>query len=362
MGRIRVNKAGVTAQEASLNAVGTKVSDISSQLESARVAVNRCIKSNNTIAIRIRAAQLRISNDSNNILQLRSALATINDKYSSCENKLFLVSNSNELFIAATNIADSLSHFINSDSIGLTPDWIENMPYTSIATLAGLSVSDSYEWILDKLTSGKSNISNIRDLSELGWLFTGNENLQEISKSFKEMGDNSVFKTAGYLDDGLDLIDAINNGDLDALESLADKYMKQGVKYLTGAKGATGAIYLDLGLNMGKNFAESAQAFTEDPSLSTAFDTVWSVSAGAFLDTGFGLAENTLDFVYGVFGADFDNEDFNEAMDFLSGALHDVTEAAVVTVVDTATEIVETIGSGVAAIGETVGSWFKKLF
>ena len=187
MGRIRLNKAGVTAQEASLNAVGTKVSDISSQLESARVAVNRCIKSNNTIAIRIRAAQLRISNDSNNILQLRSALATINDKYSSCENKLFLVSNSNELFIAATNIADSLSHFINSDSIGLTPDWIENIPYTSLATLAGLSVSDSYEWILYKLTSGKSNISNIRDLSELGWLFTGNENLQEISKSFKEM-------------------------------------------------------------------------------------------------------------------------------------------------------------------------------
>lgn len=88
MGYIRVNKSGLTAQEASLNAVGAKISDISSGLESARAAVNRYIKSNNTIAVRIRTAQLRIANDGNNILQLRSALATINDKYSSCETKL----------------------------------------------------------------------------------------------------------------------------------------------------------------------------------------------------------------------------------------------------------------------------------
>ena len=69
----------------------------------------------------------------------------------------------------------------------------------------------------------------------------------------KEIGDNPIFNVAGYLDDSLTLKDAIDAGNLDALEDLADKYMKKGVKLATGASGVTGAIYLDLGLNMGKN-------------------------------------------------------------------------------------------------------------
>lgn len=88
MGYIRINSASMTAQETSLGAVVSKISDISSQLESARVAVNRCIKSNNNIAANIRTVQLRITNDSKSVFRLSSTLKTINDKFASCENKL----------------------------------------------------------------------------------------------------------------------------------------------------------------------------------------------------------------------------------------------------------------------------------
>ncbi len=116
MGYIRVNKSDLTAQEASLNAVGAKISDISSRLESARAAVNRCIKSNNTIAVRIRTAQLSISNDGHNILQLRSALATINDKYSSCENSLI----GNQATLYGVELANTVDEIVSAEMLDNT--------------------------------------------------------------------------------------------------------------------------------------------------------------------------------------------------------------------------------------------------
>ena len=74
------------------------------------------------------------------------------------------------------------------------------------------------------------------------------------------------------------------------------------------------------------------------------------------------MAENTLDFVYGLFGAEFDHADFNQAMDFLGNALQDTAETVVVTAVETTKTIVEGIGSSISAIGESVGNWFSKLF
>ena len=351
MGYIQVNHTILVMQEPQLEFLARKVSAFSSQLEAANTAIRQSMNLGNASFLSaLKVIQQDIAYEVDCILKLKAVLASVNKEYSFCEAKL----------IGTTlDPTTPLEHLSFSN---LTPDALSSLPYTSISTILSLSLSDKLDPVINKITDYKSTLSNFQDLSEFSWLFTGNTAFRDIRHELKEMGDNPIFNVAGYLDDSLTLKDAIDAGNLDALEYLADKYMKKGVKLATGASGVTGAIYLDLGLNMGKNYVESMQSFVANPSVSTAFNTVWSVSAGAFLDTGFGLAENTLDFVYGLFGAEFDHADFNQAMDFLGNALQDTAETVVVTAVETTKTIVEGIGSSISAIGESVGNWFSKLF
>ena len=122
---------------------------------------------------------------------------------------------------------------------------------------------------------------------------------------------------------GKKLIDALNTGDLDALENLSEKYLKKGVKsgiqLATGVKvsGVVNSVYLDLGWNLGENITESVQEIADDPSFGSAASGLWNITAGTFFDAGAGLAEDALSFVGDITGQGFDADDFGNAMDYL---------------------------------------------
>ena len=171
------------------------------------------------------------------------------------------------------------------------------------------------------LSEIKSGMGNIKDLTNIYSLFSDSELMQTLGDYAEEIGKDTVLKVASYLDDGKDLLEAISSGDADTLEELIEKYAKKGVQVATGFESSFGSIYLDLGWNLGENAAESVQSFIEEPSLDSLLSGVWNVTGGTFIDAGKNLASGTLDFLYGLVGADFDEQDFNNAMEYLGDSI-----------------------------------------
>lgn len=176
---------------------------------------------------------------------------------------------------------------------------------------------------LDGVNKASSLIKDAADYSEWIDVLFDNEMFGDISDSLGKINKNDFFKVTGYLGDGKKLINALNTGDFDALESLSEKYLKKGVKaatkLATGTKvsGVVNSVYLDLGWNLGLNAAESVKDFIADPSVESAASGLWNITAGTFFDAGTALAKDALSFAGDITGQGFDTEDFSNAMDYL---------------------------------------------
>lgn len=177
--------------------------------------------------------------------------------------------------------------------------------------------------ILDGVSNMSSFIKDTGDYAEWIDVLFDSDMFGDISNQLKDVGKNELFKVAGYLDDGKKLIDALNTGDLDALENLSEKYLKKGVKSgiqlatCVKVSGVVNSVYLDLGWNLGENITESVQEIADDPSFGSAASGLWNITAGTFFDAGAGLAEDALSFVGDITGQGFDADDFGNAMDYL---------------------------------------------
>lgn len=82
-------------------------------------------------------------------------------------------------------------------------------------------------------------------------------------------------------------------------------------------------------------------------------------------DAGAELAKDGLDLVYTILGKDFDEADFDMAMDFVSNAMETLVEDVAngignigTAAVDAASGIAEAVWDGACNIGKTVASWF----
>lgn len=223
----------------------------------------------------------------------------------------------------------------------------------------------------DTLKDVKSQLGTIEDLSEIIELFGGeNEFAQILGEYADEIGKADILKASGYMVDGSKLLDVLENGNTDALESLLLKYGKKGatklLKTTSGVEGFTGATYISLAVNAGENFAGEMKEFVESPSLGALAGAVWGATGGALWDAGAEVAKDGLDLVYTIFGKEFDESDFDAAMDFVSEGLETIVESAgnVVemvgtAVIDGAVEVAGAAWEGICNVGETVASWFS---
>ncbi|MCD8361604.1 MAG: hypothetical protein LUC98_01375 [Lachnospiraceae bacterium] len=248
----------------------------------------------------------------------------------------------------------------------------EEITYSSLAWLFGA--------ICGLYADVGSAAGKLKTVTEyLGYVFD-NEFLGTVSMMSKEMGDFAIFKVAGWMDDGKDLIEAIEKGDADSVEDLIEKYVKKGIKTLTSGttlpKGVVGATYINIAWNAGENLIDSATEFGEDPSLATAASAVWAVTGEALFDTGTDLAETGLELVYSVVGKEFDGDDFEEAMECLGSLVNPISwitgeNSVVVNAVgdvinntlddlqDSVNCIASTVAEGAVNAGKTVAAWIS---
>lgn len=282
-------------------------------------------------------------NNNVSLTQLLNALETSKREFHSCEIRLSGKGSSSVDIATEMGMYSSRVAYEDSLEIGAGSVTTEELRDTVASngdgyTLAALLTTTGFG--LDYLKEFGSNLGDFKDLFGLWGVLADSENALKVYEGIKEVKDATIFKVSGYINDGRDLVNALESGDADKLEGLIDKYGKKALKAASGASGPTSGIYIDLGYTAIKNFSDSTQAFVKDPSFNTFMAGVWNTTGMAFIDTGVGLAEDTLDFVYKLFGKEFDKVDFHNAMDFLGN-----------TVVDTAKNIGEDIGS---FIGETI--------
>ena len=189
----------------------------------------------------------------------------------------------------------------------------------------------------------------------------------KFTKYLKEyadlIGKGTIFDIAGYLDDSKDLIEALNKGDLEEIEKIAQKWGAGFINkslYSGGSvlKGIEGGVYLDFAWNLGKDITEKGSEFLQDPSIGSLAGFLWeSVVENygqAIWKEGTKLASGTISLVSDLVGWDFDEDDFNDAMDFLGGAFEDVYN-------DTKEAVAyagEQIWNGISS----AASWFCSLF
>ena len=205
----------------------------------------------------------------------------------------------------------------------------------------------------DTLGDMKSTTGKIEGLLEYVDYFSGG-NAAEL---FDEINENGILKVAGYLDDYDDLKKAWESGDADGVKEVLEKYLEKAAGKLTDVPGVGGSIITDLGVNIGKNVAESWNEFIEEPSFDTAWDFAWDSSAGALWDTGTGVTKDLFSLIYPIFGQEFDEADFDTAMNWLEGTVSGAVKGTVENFVEGAEKVGEVIGKGLVAVGETIASW-----
>lgn len=255
----------------------------------------------------------------------------------------------------------------------------------SLQEVSGLSTpfyfSDFEDPIYKVLKEIYSGMGKVEDYSEIleslnsGFLKDFMSEVHELAEEFKDtLKEDKVFQILGYIYDGLDTIKAWTGGDVDKVESLAEKYIKKGIKAGTkefiGVAGNTKSVYIDLAWNFGKNAVEGIQQMNENPSIGSLASLVWDMTGKTFVDTGVNMASEGIEFVYGLLGKEFDKEDFEECMDFLGKVTMESLASFVEnpvqkigTTVNIMTEAagsaVEAVWKGIVNIGESVGSWFS---
>ncbi len=248
---------------------------------------------------------------SKNIRQLKAVLEAALSEYSTTENRLCALSSSNDT-------QASIDSNVKKTDVG-------QLFFATSVVLSNLRLlfGDAAWEMLGGLNKVSSFIKDAGDYSEWIDVLLDSDTFEGVSDFLGDIGKNDLFKVTGYLGDGKKLVDALNDGNLDALESLAEKYAKKGVKL--GIKSATGvkvsgvvnSVYLDLGWNLGENAVESIQDFIDAPSPGSGLSGLWNMTAGTFFDAGTSLAEDALSFVGDITGQGFDNDDFGNAMDYL---------------------------------------------
>ena len=266
-----------------------------------------------------------------NVQQLKTVLEASLSEYSATENHLCTFNQTQSPTTSAGG-NDGSQPILTSPQV--------------LPLLSGGAVWD----ILGAVSEATSFIKDAKDFSEWVDVLFDSDMFEDISDFFGDISKNDILKAAGYLNDGKKLVDALDDGNLDTLESLSEKYLKKGVK--SGIKVATGVkvsgvisgVYLDLGWDLGENTVESVHDFIENPSLETGLSGIWNITAGTFFDTGTGLTKDALSFVSDFTGQWFDADDFGNAMDYL---WHHPIKSAIAT------------GE---VIGDSVASFFDWLF
>lgn len=248
---------------------------------------------------------------SKNVRQLKTVLETALSEYGATENRLCALSSSNDT-------QASIDYNVKKTDVG------QVFAATSgvLSNLQLLFGEAAWE-LLGDVNKVSSFIKDAGDYSEWIDVLFDSDAFENISDFLGDIGKSDLFKVTGYLGDGKKLVDALNDGNLDALKGLAEKYAKKGVKLgirtATGVKvsGVVNSVYLDLGWNLGKNAVESVRDFIDDPSLGSGLSGVWNITAGTFFDAGTNLAEDVLSFAGDITGLGFDADDFGNAMDYL---------------------------------------------
>ena len=217
----------------------------------------------------------------------------------------------------------------------------------------------------------EASLGFVGDFSEIYELFGGEnkfiELLGEYSEEIKKL---DVLKSVGYVADSFNLIDALNNGDADKVEKLLVKYGEKGIgkllKSTLGLDGFTGALYISIGLNAGKNLVEEITEFQADPSLGSFAGIIWGASGGALFDVSADIAKDAMDLVVTLTGNEFNEEGFDMAMDYLSDEIEMVVESVgdgiedgIKYVGDTITGFVDSAWDGICNAGETIASWLQ---
>ena len=245
------------------------------------------------------------------LCKLKTVLESVILEYSATEDRLSTLPSAGYTIVPVTSntIEDATSSAI--------------FPMSSVPLYIQLLFGGTAWDILGGVSKASSFMKKSENYSEWLELIFDSDAFGDLKDYFHDIGQNGLFKAAGYLSDGKKLIDALYGGDSSTLENIIEKYAKKGVKsgikFATDVKisGVTGGVYLDLGWNLGENAVESIQNFKNNPSLNSAFSGFWNITAGTFFDAGAGLAKDVFSFIGDVTGQEFDANDFGNAMDYL---------------------------------------------
>lgn len=242
------------------------------------------------------------------VRQLKIMLEAVLGEYSTTENRLCTFSSSGHTQTSTTT-------YVEETNVDQT---LSGSPQNLQSLFAGTALD-----FLGCASKATSFMKDAEDYSEWIDVLFDSDMFGDISNFLSEINKSDIFKITGYLGDGKKLIEALNSGNIDALESLAEKYLKKGtksgIKMITGIKlsGVISSVYLDLGWNLGENVVENTRYFIENPSVETGLSSIWNITAGTLFDTGTDLAEDLLSFVGDITGQGFDADDFGNAMDYL---------------------------------------------
>lgn len=259
----------------------------------------------------LRTAHENMQSSCAGLCKLKSVLGSVILEYSTTEDRLSTLPSAGYTMISVTSntIKDAASSAI--------------FPMSSVPLYIQLLFGGTAWDVLGGVSKASSFLKKSENYSEWLELIFDSDTFGDLKDYFHDIGQNGLFKAAGYLSDGKKLIDALYGGDSGTLENIIEKYAKKGVKtgikFATDVKisGVTGGVYLDLGWNLGENAVESIQNFKNDPSLESAFSGLLNITAGTFFDTGAGLAKDAFSFIGDVTGQEFDANDFGNAMDYL---------------------------------------------
>lgn len=208
-------------------------------------------------------------------------------------------------------------------------------------------LTGNLEDFIGDLADFKSTSGRLESVLEYIDYFGGSE----LAEYFGKIGGNGIFDVAGYLDDYDELVEAWNSGDADGVRDLIDKYAKKVAGKVVPGSGLVGNIYGELAWNFGSNLGDGILEFIEEPSFEGACEVIWNSTAGAFWETGTDLGKDVLQLWHTLTGTEFDEADYDMAMDWLGNAITDTVAGAANALIDVGGQVIE----GAAAAGEAVG-------
>lgn len=339
-----------------------RVSDITIKLDSHKDALTACLtelhKAEPNIAKRLvfqaekeklMVAISNIEKCSSNMGELATAAKSSLTEYRNCENRLCSTNN---------GILQGLAGGGGGGRFDT-----DNGEFVKTGYEVGSALSKTFPEQMVVLTTlfpefldrFDKNIDGLKDYAGLYDLFHDSKNAELLYQGMKDVGDTPFMKTAGYILDGKDLVEALESGDIDKLESLCEKYLKKGVKAGTKISGPTASIYTDLGWYIGKNAIEEFKEILENPSLGAICYGAVKVYGKSLFQTGTDLAEDALDFFLGLGGGEVDKNDFQQAMDYLWNHPTDALAATGEVIAGGA----EKIGKAVLKGTKWLTSWIK---